>query len=61
MIQTEVYIDCVYRWCLGEDVNDMLNTDRISDNGIYITIATQSGEIKDLNDKIIDIINQPNW
>jgi len=61
MIQTEVYIDCVDRWCLAIDAGDMMETGRISDNGIYITIATQSGEIKDLNDKIIDIINQPNW
>jgi len=61
MIQTQIYIDCVDRWCLAEDVNDMLNTDKISDNGIYITIATKSGTMNDINDKIIDVINQPTW
>jgi len=61
MIQTEVYIDCVDRWCLGKDAMKYMSEDRVSDNGVYITIATKTGEINDLNDKIIDIINQPNW
>ena len=61
MIKTDVYIDCVDRWCLSNQMQDMVEANKISDNGLHITIETPNGSIAELNQQVFEIINNPTW
>jgi len=57
----EIYIDCVDRWCFSDQMQDMVEQQKISDNGLHINITTANGTIQEINEQVFEIINNENW